>query len=240
MTPPELRDKKRNKRQITGGVVLLTFLLSTAESAITGTATGLTLRQEFDEKLNQLELKTNNHLNQIDANIRDLAGKIHSLEAVNQIQYQAIMRALIQTLTLQTIQQTTNTFLQSEIDTDRRLLLQNLDAYLKQSQTFDSLTLSELELDKLIISEVQNKIGRPFFNNASIYLTKITQGNLFYKKYARKLQRSTQSLKNISYNDDKRFDNQELKLKRHENETFTMIKKDKKNQFANTCLHISD
>ena len=134
--PPD--DPKRKKRQITGGVVLLTFLTSIVENAITGMATGLTLQQEFDEKLNELESKINKRFAQDEENIRTLSNRVNSQEAVNVVRDQAITRALTQTLTVQAIQSSTDDFLQEEIDSNRRLLLQHLDTYLRQTQTLDS------------------------------------------------------------------------------------------------------
>ena len=91
--PPD--DPKRKQRQITGGVVLLTFLTSLVGNAITGTATGLTLQQEFDKKLNELESKINERFAQDEENTRTLSNRINSLETVNVVQDQAITRALI-------------------------------------------------------------------------------------------------------------------------------------------------
>ena len=53
--PPD--DPKRKKRQITGGVVLLTFLTSFVGNAITGTATGLTLQQKLMKNLTNSKVK---------------------------------------------------------------------------------------------------------------------------------------------------------------------------------------
>ena len=110
-------------------MVLLTFLTTIVGNAITGTATGLTLQQE----LNELESKINEKFAQDEENIRTLSNQINSLEAVNIVQDQAITRALTQTLTLQAIQSSTDDFLQEEIDNNRRLLLQHLDTYLRQT-----------------------------------------------------------------------------------------------------------
>ena len=100
--PPD--DPRCKKRQITGGVVLLTFLTTIIiGNAITGAITGLTLQQEFDEKLNELESKVNERFSKDEENIRALSNRINSLEAVNIIQDQAITRELTQTLTLQAI-----------------------------------------------------------------------------------------------------------------------------------------
>ena len=122
-------------------------MTSLVGNAITGTATELTLQQEFDEKLNELESKINERFAQDEENIRTLSNRINSLEAVNVVQDQAITRALTQTLTLQAIQSSTDNFLQEKIDSNRRLLLQNLDTYLRQTQTLDSISIAELELD---------------------------------------------------------------------------------------------
>ena len=67
----------------------------------------------------------------------------------------------------------------------------DLDMYLKQSQTFNELTLTELELDRLITQEMKNKTGKPLFTNTTAYLTKISQGNFFYKRYAEYIQQGS-------------------------------------------------
>ena len=113
-------------------------MTSLAGNAITDTATGLTLQQEFDKKLNELESKINERFAQDEENLKTLSNQINSLEAVNVVQDQAITRALTQTLTLQAIQSSTDDFLQEETDSNRRLLLQHLDTYLRQTQTLDS------------------------------------------------------------------------------------------------------
>ena len=112
--PPD--NPSRKKTQITGGVILLTFLTTIIGNTITVTATGLILQQEFDEKLNELESKINERFTKDEENTRTLSNRINSLEAVNVVQDQAITRALTQTLTLQTIQSSTDYFLQGEID----------------------------------------------------------------------------------------------------------------------------
>ena len=97
-------------------MVLLTFLTTIIGNAITGVTTGLTLQQELDEKLNELESKINERFAKDEENIRTLSNRINSLEAVNIVQDQAITRALTQTLTLQAIQSSTDDFLKEEID----------------------------------------------------------------------------------------------------------------------------
>ena len=220
--PPD--DPKRKKRQITGGVVLLTFLTSLVGNAITGTATGLTLQQEFDEKLNELESKVNEGFAQDEENIRTLSDQINSLETVNVVHDQAITRALTQTLTLQAIQSSTDDFLQEEIDSNRRLLLQHLDTYLRQTQTLDSISLAELELDRLIISEVTKRSGMDLFDNTTTYLTKITQGNLYLKEYAQETRFLHSHLYNITVTDKEKIRNLRQNLTYLTNETKDSIK----------------
>ena len=179
-------------------------MTSLVGNAITGTTTGLTLQQEFDEKLNELESKINERFAQDEENIRTLSDRINSLETVNVVQDQAITRALTQTSTLQAIQSSTDDFLQEEIDSNRRLLLQYLDTYLRQTQTLDSISLAELELDRLIISEVTGKSGIDLFDNTTTYLTKITQGNLYLKEYTQKTRILHSHLYNITVADKKK------------------------------------
>ena len=220
--PPD--DPKRKKRQFTGGVVLLTFLTSLVGNAITGTATGLTLQQEFDEKLNELESKINERFAQDEENIRTLSDRINSLETVNVVQDQAITRALTQALTLQAIQSSADDFLQEEIDSNRRLLLQHLDTYLRQTQTLDSISLAELELDRLIISEVTGRSGIDLFDNTTTYLTKITQGNLYLKEYAQETRILHSHLYNITVADKEKIRNLRQNLTSLTNETKDIIK----------------
>ena len=220
--PPD--DPKRKKRQITGGVVLLTFLTSIVGNAITGTATGLNLQQQFDKKLNKLKSKINERFALDEENIRTLSNRINSLEAVNVVQDQAITRALTQTLTLQTIQFSTDDFLQEEIDNNRRLLLQHLDTYLRQTQTLNSISLAELELDRLIIREATKREGAHLFDNATTYLTKITQGNLCLKKYAQETQILHSHLYNVTITDREKIKNLRQNLASTANETKKIMK----------------
>ena len=157
--PPKDVKKRIHKRQITGGVVLLVFLTSLISNAITGITTGLTLQEEINDKLMELESRINDRFLEDERNIRDLSDHINSLEAVNTVQNQAIVRSLTQTLTLQTLESTTDDFLQSEIDANRRLLLTNLGAYLKSIQTFREISTAEAELDRLILKQIYNAKG---------------------------------------------------------------------------------
>ena len=220
--PPD--DPKRKKRLITGGVVLLTFLTSLVGNAITGTAIGLTLQQEFDEKLNELESKINERFAQDEQNIKTLSNRINSLEAVNVVQDQAITRALTRTLILQAIQSSKDDFLQEEIDSNRRLLLQHLDTYLRQTQTLDSISLAELELDRLIISEVASRNGIDLFDDATTYLTKTTQGNLYLKKYAQETRILHSHLYNVTVADKEKMKDLRRNLTSIKNETKDIIK----------------
>ena len=97
--PPKDIKKRIHKRQITG-VVLLVFLTSLISNAITGITTGLTLQEEINDKLMELESRINDRFQEDERNIRDLSDHINSLEAVNTVQNQAIVRSLTQTLTL--------------------------------------------------------------------------------------------------------------------------------------------
>ena len=155
-----------------------------------------------------MESKINERFAQDEQNIKTLSNRINSLEAVNVVQDQAITRALTQTSTLQAIQSSTDDFLQEEIDSNRRLLLQHLDTYLRQTQSLDSISLAELELDRLIITEVAGRNGIDLFNNATTYLTKITQGNLYLKEYAQETRILHSHLYNVTVADkekNKRF-----------------------------------
>ena len=207
-------------------MVLLTFLTSLVGNAITGTATGLTLQQESDEKLNELESKINERFTKDEENIRTLFNRINSLEAVNVVQDQAITRALTQTLTLQTMQSSTDDFLQEEIDNNRRFLLQHLDTYLRQTQTLNGISLAELELDRLIIREAAKRKGAHLFDNATTYLTKITQGNLliYPKKYAQETKILHSDLYNVTITDKEKIKELRQNLTSMTNETKNIIK----------------
>ena len=214
----------KNKRQITGGVVLLVFLTSLVSNAITGITTGLTLQEEINDKLMELESRINDRFLEDERNIRDLSDHINSLEAVNTVQNQAIVRSLTQTLTLQTLQFTTDDFLQSEIDANRRLLLNNLGAYLKSIQTFREISTAEAELDRLILKQIHNATGAKLFDPSKIYLTKITQGNLYLKVLAQQIINSTTTLGKQIILDDKKFQEQLNKTRSWRNQTESIKK----------------
>ena len=126
-------------------------------------------------------------------------------------------------MTLQAIQSSTDDFLQEEIDSNRRLLLQHLDTYLRQTQTLDSISLTELELDRLIISEVAKRSGMNLFDNTTTYLTKITQGNLYLKEYAQET-RILHSHLYITVADKEKIKNLRQNLTSLTNETKDIIK----------------
>ena len=214
--------KGRMKRQITGGVVLLTFLTSIIGDAITGVSTGLTLQEEINEKLTELESKMNERFETDEENIRTLSDHINSLEAVNVIQDQAIVRALTQTLTLQSIQTSTDQFLQSEIDTNRQLMLRHLDNYLRTIQTFKMLSTAEMELDKLIMNRIYNATGINLFDPSKVYLTKITQGNLYLKVLAEETERIKDVLSN--QNTTKPFDKTLQNIKLWQNKIYSTFR----------------
>ena len=124
------------------------------------------------------------------------------------MQNQAIVRSLTQTLTLQTLQSTTDDFLQSEIDANRRLLLSNLGAYLKSIQTCREISTAEAELDRLILKQIYNAKGVNLFDPSKIYLTKISQGNLYLKVLAQQIANETTELGEQITLDDKKFQEQ--------------------------------
>ena len=222
--PPEHIKKRIHKRQITGGVVLFVFLTSLISNAITGLTTGLTLQEEINDKLMELESRINDRFEQDEQNIRDLSDHINSLEAVNTVQNQAIIRSLTQTLTLQTLQSTTDDFLQSEIDANRRLLLNNLGAYLKSIQTFREISTAEAELDRLILKQIQSTKGVNLFDPSKIYLTKISQGNLYLKVLAQQIANETTELGEQITLDDKKFQEQMNKTRSWRNQTESIKK----------------
>ena len=222
--PPEDTKKRIHKRQITGGVVLFVFLTSLISNAITGVTTGLTLQEEINDKLMELESRVNDRFEQDERNIRDLSDHINSLEAVNTVQNQAIIRSLTQTLTLQTLQSTTDNFLQSEIDANRRLLLSNLGAYLKSMQTFREISTAEAELDRLILKQIYNAKGVNLFDPSKIYLTKISQGNLYLKVLAQQIANETTELGEQITLDDKKFQEQMNKTRSWRNQTESIKK----------------
>ena len=222
--PPEHIKKRIHKRQITGGVVLFVFLTSLISNAITGITTGLTLQEEINDKLMELESRVNDRFEQDEQNIRDLSDHINSLEAVNTVQNQAIIRSLTQTLTLQTLQSTTDDFLQSEIDANRRLLLNNLGAYLKSIQTFREISTAEAELDRLILKQIQSTKGVNLFDPSKIYLTKISQGNLYLKVLAQQIANETTKLGEQITLDDKKFQEQMNKTRSWRNQTESIKK----------------
>ena len=222
--PPEHIKKRIHKRQITGGVVLFVFLTSLISNAITGITTGLTLQEEINDKLMELESRINDRFEKDEQNIRDLSDHINSLEAVNTVQNQAIIRSLTQTLTLQTLQSTTDDFLQSEIDANRRLLLNNLGAYLKSMQTFREISTAEAELDRLILKQIYNAKGVNLFDPSKIYLTKISQGNLYLKVLAQQIANETTELGEQITLDDKKFQEQMNKTRSWRNQTESIKK----------------
>ena len=222
--PPEDTKKRIHKRQITGGVVLFVFLTSLISNAITGLTTGLTLQDEINDKLMELESRVNDRFEQDERNIRDLSDHINSLEAVNTVQNQAIIRSLTQTLTLQTLQSTTDDFLQSEIDANRRLLLNNLGAYLKSIQTFREISTAEAELDRLILKQIQSAKGVNLFDPSKIYLTKILQGNIYLKVLAQQVANETTDLGEQITLDDKKFKEQMNKTRNWQNQTESIKK----------------
>ena len=143
---------------------------------------------------------------------------------MNTVQNQAIVRSLTQTLTLQTLQSTTDDFLQAEIDANRRLLLTNLGSYLKSIQTFREISTAEAELDRLILKQIHNATGTNLFDPSKIYLTKISQGNLYLKVLAQQIINSTTTLGKQITLDDKKFQEQLNKTRSWKNQTESIKK----------------
>ena len=110
-------------------------------------------------------------------------------------------------------------------------LLKHLDTYLRQSQALNSLSLAELELDKLIIKEVRTKNGTCLFDDTTSYLTKITQGNLYLKRYAKQTHELQSYLQNVTVQDRTVIQNIRKNLTRTTNETHSIIKLVKKANF---------
>ena len=74
------------------------------------------------------------------------------------------------------------------------------------------LSTAEMELDKLIMNRIYNATGINLFDPSKVYLTKITQGNLYLKVLAEETKRIKDVLSN--QNTSKPFDKtlQNIKL----------------------------
>ena len=97
--------------------------------------------------------------------------------------------------------------------------MQHLDTYLRQTQTLNSISLAELELDRLIIREVARRNGTHLFDDTTTYLTKITQGNLYLKKYAQETQILHSRLYNVTVTDKEKIKELRQNLTSMTNET---------------------
>ena len=84
--------------------------------------------------------------------------------------------------------------------------------------------MAELELDRLIISEVTKRSGIDLFDNTTTYLTKITQGNLYLKEYAQETRILHSHLYNITVTDKEKIRNLRQNLTSLTNETKDIIK----------------
>ena len=169
----------RQKRQITLGVVLLTTLISSVSIIFGSTTTAFVLEKKFDAKLSALQASINQRFSTEDANIRALAEKINAINAANHAQDQAIARSLQDLIKFQALPEETDTFLQSEIDDNQKVLLKALDTYLRSTNIQRTTYLSELELDKLVIKHSKTLDGVLRFNNTKTFLSRITAGNLY-------------------------------------------------------------
>ena len=174
----------RTKRQLTIGVVLFSLAVSAITSAISGATTGVALEEKFDAKLSNLQHEINQHFLKDEENIRALADKINAIDAANHVQDQAIARSLDALIRAQALQEKTDTYLQNEISQNQKILLKTLDLYLRTTSTEKSISLAELELDKLIIHHCQNLTGKAMFEPTDAFLTRIVQGNMYLQKYA--------------------------------------------------------
>ena len=84
--------------------------------------------------------------------------------------------------------------------------------------------MAELELDRLIIREVAKRSGTRLFDNTTTYLTKITQGNLYFKKYAQETQILHSHLHNITIADKEKISKLQRNLTYITNETKGIMK----------------
>ena len=62
--------------------------------------------------------------------------------------------------------------------------MKTLDLYLRTTFTEKSISLAELELEKLIIHLCRNLTGKAMFESTDAFLTRGVQGNMYLQKYA--------------------------------------------------------
>ena len=79
------------------------------------------------------------------------------------------------------MQEETDTYLQNEISQNQKILLKTLDLYLRTTSNEKSISLAELELDKLIIHHCRNLTGKAMFEPTDAFLTRIVQERVFTK-----------------------------------------------------------
>ena len=196
----------RSKRQLTAAVVLFSLAASAISATISGVATGELLQKEMDQKIKDLENQVNEHFTRDEANLRTLAERINALDTTNYAQDQAIVSTLTNLIKTQALQEQTDTFLQTEISDNQRLLLQNVDLFMKSNFQERTLSLAELELDKLIIAWSSNLTGKNLFNKTSLYLTRISQGSMYLQTYATLASTHRSNFDNSISHDNETFD----------------------------------
>ena len=103
-------------------------------------------------------------------------------------------------------------------------MLSNLGAYLKSIQTFREISTAEAELDRLILKQIYNAKGVNLFDPSKIYLTKISQGNLYLKILAQQIANETTTLGEQITLDDKKFQEQMNKTRSWRNQTKSIKK----------------
>ena len=232
---------QKEKRQLTAAFVLFSLAASAISSAISGVVTGELLQKEMDRKIKDLEHQINQHFAQDEANLRVLAQKINALDVTNHAQDQAISSTITDLIKTQALQEQTDTFLQREISDNQRVLLQNVDLYMKSTLQTRTLSLSELELDKLIIELSSNLTGKPLFNKTNLYLTRISSGNMYLQNYAHHAETLRSALNNEIQHENETFDNFHdaiAKSRRNLNHTLININNDLNNK--SSLINLSD
>ena len=179
-----LQFPSRSKRQITLGVVLLTFITSAVASLITGATSALTLQKEFNAKLTHLETEINKRFAQEDANLQLLATRINELEGQNLIQSEAISRAMQDIFKDISLEEQTDRFLQSEISENQRQIMLNVKQVINSTAVETQMSLAQLEINNLVLNYLRNQTALKIFNPNMTYLTTFKEGIVFLKEYS--------------------------------------------------------
>ena len=180
----ERATRTRKKRQFLGATALS---FATANRAAINT-----LRSQLNSRLKSMTNQMNIRFAKDDKRLMKIAKKLNTLSQANYVQEQRLNTVIITMMKEEQSTQGEIEWLQSEVTETQQIQLQQLDVFLHTVRDVRAMSLAELALDEMVMTELNSTTAKPLFDRSKIYLMRIQRGILYLKHYADKIEKLEQ------------------------------------------------